>query len=99
MCCRFSESRSSPKTQRPSSEVDGALAALAANSFPIGVHGVTFLGFANPVSPSSFRFGDITANTEHLEIHHRVVTVVTLVGDQFLQPVFGDLCGGLGIVG
>ena len=66
---------------------------------PIGNNGVAFCLLADPVSSSTFRFRNVTADPELLEIHHRFIAVVALVGNQFRQPVFGNLCGRLRSLG
>ena len=69
------------------------------NPPPIGINSVAFGLLTNPVSLPTFRLGDITANSELFQIHHRFIAVVTLVRNHFRQPVSGNLFGRLRSVG
>src|SRR5215831_1884936 len=76
--------------QHQSAMAQQSFASLASNAAPIGVHRSPLLFFTDPISPTSVRLRNVTANLELFQIDQRFTAVVALVGDQFRQPIRGN---------
>src|SRR5262245_17599284 len=77
MCARALEQFSAPTEE--------AFAATAADATAIRVHSISFRGLIDPRLWSAVGFADIGANVERFQIEDGRPTVVTLVGDDFVD--------------
>src|SRR5690348_16200123 len=76
--------------QHHSSAPHQRLSTLTADPPAIGINGGALVVFAEPISAATFRLGNITTNSEYLQVHHRLVPVIALVRDEFRQPILSN---------
>ena len=67
------------------------LSTFASNSTAIGIDSLLFVGLVLPAATVSIRFRDVGAYPQFAKIDHRLVAVISLIGDDFRKPIFSNL--------